>query len=154
MMIFDRTRNDVETAISLINNKVKKFLTLTNDEIAILEKGTLTINTINRIENKQSELKMLFNGMGYYGTPITSKTWEYSEIFDKENFERIINNTDLLKKAFFVNPSTPSIPKPIYHFSNINSLEKILYDLENKIPDITSRYRQCGTFECGEVNEN
>ena len=56
-MIFDRTQNDVDTAILLRNTKVKKFETLTESEIATLEKGTLTINTLNRIEAKQEELK-------------------------------------------------------------------------------------------------
>ena len=54
-MIFDRTQNDVDTAILLRNTKVKNFETLTESDIATLEKGTLTINTINRIENKQEE---------------------------------------------------------------------------------------------------
>ena len=58
-MIFDRTQNDVDTAILIRSEKVQNFETLTESEIATLEKGTLTINTLNRIENKQSELKNL-----------------------------------------------------------------------------------------------
>ena len=61
-MIFDRTQNDVDTAILLRDTKVKKFETLTESEIATLEKGTLTINTLNRIENKQEEfVKTILN---------------------------------------------------------------------------------------------
>ena len=52
-MIFDRTQNDVDTAIRLRREKVQTFQELTESEIVILEKGTLTINTLNRIESKQ-----------------------------------------------------------------------------------------------------
>ena len=75
-MIFDRTQNDVDTAILLRNTKIKKFEALTESEITILEKGTITYNTLNRIEDKQEELKNLFNDMGYWNTPTTNKVWE------------------------------------------------------------------------------
>ena len=60
-MIFDRTQNDVDAAISLRNKKVKGFESLTSEEINTLERGTITINTLNRIENKQMELANLFS---------------------------------------------------------------------------------------------
>ena len=59
-MIFDRTQNDVDTAILLRDTKVKNFETLTESEIATLEKGMLTINTLNRIETKQRRIKKSF----------------------------------------------------------------------------------------------
>ena len=74
-MIFDRTQNDVDTAILLRDTKVKKFETLTESEIATLEKGMLTINTLNRIETKQRRIKKSFYAMGYWNTPTTNKTW-------------------------------------------------------------------------------
>ena len=158
-MIFDRTQNDVDTAIRLINEKVKfdsvtmqpiNPEVLTESEIATLEKGTLTINTLNRIENKQEELKNLFNNMGYWNTPITSKVWGENYIFNVDEFERIIDNTNVLRQAFFVYKDTPNTPPVSYHYSNINALEKILYDLDVMINDVKSLYRECGTFESGE----
>lgn len=153
-MIFDRTQNDVDTAILLRDTKVKKFEALTESEIATLEKGMLTINTINRIENKQDELKNLFNEMGYWNTPIINKTWGENDIFNADEFQRIINNTNVLRKAFFVYKATPSTPPISYYWDDINALEKILYDFDNEIggmvKDIKSRYRECGTFESGE----
>ena len=153
-MIFDRTQNDVDTAILLRNTKVKKFETLTESEIATLEKGMLTINTINRIENKQEELKNLFNDMGYWNTPITNKTWGENDIFNADEFQRILDNTNVLRQAFFVYKSTPNTPHISYHYNDINALEKILYDFDNEIggmiKDVKSNYRKCGTFESGE----
>ena len=149
-MIFDRTQNDVDTAILLRDTKVKKFETLTESEIATLEKGTLTINTLNRIETKQEELKNLFNDMGYWNTPITNKTWGENDIFNADEFPRIIDNTNVLRQAFFVYKATPNTPPISYYWDDINSLEKILYDLDVMINDVKSNYRECGTFECGE----
>ena len=96
-MIFDRTQNDVDTAIRLISEKVKAFQQLTESEIATLEKGTMTINTLNRIESKQDELKSLFNDMGYFGCDIENKQWAETDIFDVDNFQRIIDNTNILR---------------------------------------------------------
>ena len=149
-MIFDRTQNDVDTAILLRDTKVKKFETLTESEIATLERGTLTINTLNRIENKQEELKNLFNDMGYWNTPITNKTWSENDIFNADEFQRILDNTNVLRQAFFVYKVTPNTPPISYYWDDINALEKILFDLDVMINDVKSHYRECGTFESGE----
>ena len=152
-MIFDRTQNDVDTAILLRDTKVKKFEELTESEIATLEKGTLTINTLNRIESKQEELKNLFNNMGYWNTPITNKVWGENDIFNVDEFQRILDNTNVLRQAFFVYKNTPNTPPVSYHYNDINSLEKILNDLDVMINDVKSRYKRCGTFRCGELIE-
>lgn len=149
-MIFDRTQSDVDTAIILRDTKVKGFQELTESEIAILEKGTITYNTINRIETKQEELKNLFNDMGYWNTPITNKTWGENDIFNADEFHRILDNTNVLRQAFFVYNNTPDTPPISYHYNDINALEKILYDLDVMINDVKSHYRECGTFESGE----
>lgn len=149
-MIFDRTQNDVDTAIILRREKVQKFQALTESEIATLEKGTLTINTLNRIETKQEELKNLFNDMGYWNTPITNKMWGENDIFNVNEFQRILDNTDVLRQAFFVYNATPNTPPVSYHYKDINALEKILNDLDVMINNIKADYRYCGEFECGE----
>lgn len=149
-MIFDRTQNDIDTAIILRREKVQKFQELTESEIVTLEKGTMTYNTLNRIENKQEELKNLFNDMGYWNTPITNKAWDYTDIFNVDEFQRIIDNTNVLRETFFVYKDTPNTPPVSYRYNDINALEMILYDLDVMINDIKSHYRECGDFECGE----
>ena len=148
-MITNRTQYDVDTAILLRDTKVKKFETLTESEIATLEKGTLTINTLNRIEAKQEELKNLFNDMGYWNTPITNKTWGENDIFNEDEFQRILDNTNVLRQAFFVYKATPNTPPISYYWDDINALKKILYELDVMINDVKSHYRECGTFESG-----
>lgn len=149
-MIFDRTQNDVDTAIILRREKIQKFQELTASEIATLEKGTLTINTLNRVENKQDELKNLFNEMGYWNTPIINKIWGENDIFNVDEFQRILENTNILRESFFVYKDTPNTPPISYHYNDINALEKILNDLDVMINDVKSHYRECGTFESGE----
>ena len=149
-MIFDRTQNDVDTAVVLRREKVQTFQELSESEIATLEKGMLTINTLNRIETKQEELKNLFNDMGYWNTPITNKTWGENDIFNVDEFSRILDNTNVLRRAFFVYKDTPNTPPISYYWNDINALEKILFDLDVMINDVKSNYRECGTFESGE----
>ena len=151
-MIFDRTQNDVDTAIILRREKVQTFQELSENEVATLEKGTLTINTINRIETKQDELKNLFNDMGYWNTTTINKMWGENDIFNVDEFQRILDNTNVLRQAFFVYKDTPNTPPISYYWDDINALEKILYDLDVMINDVKSNYRECGSFECGEQN--
>ncbi len=148
-LIYDRTQQDVANAIKIRSEKVQNFSTLTTEEIAILERGTLTINTLNRIENKQDELKSLINDMGYWNTPIINKNWDYSQIFDEGEFQRILDNTNILKEAFFVYKNTPNTPNVSYNFNDINAIEKILFDIESMIQEIKYLYRECGEIECG-----
>ena len=152
-MIYDRKIEDVEIAKQLIKEKVQKFYELSESEIETLEKGTITIKTLNRIERKQLELRELLNKIGYWNTNIINKEWENSEIFDITSFKRIIDNTNILRNAFFTFLDSPLTPMPKYYFSNINDIEKILYDLEMMLDDVKSKYRECGTVECGEDNK-
>ena len=148
-MIFTRTQNDVDEAIRIRKEKVQKFQALTEDDIKFLEKGTMTLNTLNRIEQKQQELKNLFNDMGYWNTPIENKSWTNTQIFNIDDFKRILKNLDILRDAFFVYDTTPSTPPVSFHFQDINDLEKILYDMDVMISKIKGNYKICGTFICG-----
>lgn len=150
-MITDRTQADVDGALRIRDDKVKLFQTLTDDEVTTIERGILTINTINRIEEKQAELKNLIKRLGYWNTNITSKTdWVHTDFFTNSDFQRIIDNENILRNAFFVYKDTPDTPNISFHYEDINALEKILVDLDVMINDIKSNYRECGNFNCGE----
>lgn len=150
-MITDRTQSDVDNALKIRYNKVKTFQGLTEDDVNTLERGMLTINTLNRIEEKQEELANLINVIGYWNTPIENKTdWTDNDIFTEGEFQRIIDNENILRNAFFTYVDTPNTPNISFHYEDINSLEKILVDLDVMINDVKSNYRECGNFECGE----
>ena len=129
-MIFDRTQNDVDTAIALRREKVQAFQALTESEIATLEKGMLTINTLNRIESKISELNSLLEMLGYVPLDIVIKNWGYTDIFSVDEFNRIVANVGMLRAAIPMMKDTPDTPLAKYYYSNINDLEKILYDID------------------------
>ena len=154
-MIFDRTMHDVEEAIRLRKEKVQANQELTQDEIDILERGTLTINTLNRIEEKQEELKNLFEQDFYFVDKIQNKKWTYEDYFKQSDFDRILFNIEMLRKAFFVYTSTPDIPGGNFRqYHIINDAEKILNDLDVMISDVKSHYRECGMFTCGEEHDD
>lgn len=150
-MIYTRTQADVDEAIKIRSEKVQKFQELTEDEIKTLERGMITVNTLNRIEQKQEDLRGLFNSMGYWNTPITIKVWDETQLFKRSDFQRIIDNVNILRNAFFSYSYTPKTPSPAFHYKNLNDLEKILFDLDVMINDVRSKYKKCGTFNCGEV---
>ena len=141
-MIFDRTQSDVDSAKNIRETKLKKFSTLSDSDILVLEKGFFTFNTINR--------KQLLNTLGYLNISIVNKTWALGDDFSESDFQRIIDNENLLRESFFVYSYTPDTPGISFYFEDINSLEKILYDIENMVDDVKNNYRICGTFECGE----
>ena len=147
-MIFDRTQEDVDTAVRLRNEKVKEFKNLTSEEINTLERGTITINTLNRIENKQQEIKELFSNIAI-NVDVQNKVWDSTEIFDKANFERILDNLNVLVKSFCVYRNTPNVPRVSYHFEDINSIEKILFDLEELYNKALKSFIYCGISYCG-----
>lgn len=153
-MIIDRTAQDWENAKIIRNTRVKTFdfleNPLTQAEIDTLERGAITKNTLNRIENKQAELKELLNNAGYWNTPITNKTWTGNDWQYAEEWQRVLNNLDVLKQAYFTYADTPATPDTRLDYINLNAVEKILEDLQHMINIMKSFYRECGTFQCGE----
>jgi hypothetical protein len=152
-VIFDRTQNDVDTAIILRATKVQNFEELTEAEMLTLEKGTLTINTLNRIEQKQAELKDLFNLMIYFAKDFESKEWTVEQFFKQADFDRILQNNRLLKDAFFVYKTTPQNEGTNFlKFETINNVEEVLHHLDMMISDIKNNYRFSGETVCGGNN--
>lgn len=150
-MIYNRTINDITAAKQIYENKVKKFQTLTDEDIEQLEKGYLTKNTLNRIEDKTEEIKDTIYEMGYLNIDgISTQTWSDTDYFKINDFLRILQNLDILKSAFMTYITTPTTPQARYYFSNINDIEKILFDLDNLIDNVKENYRICGDYNCGE----
>lgn len=148
-MIYDRTYADVENARQIRENKIKKKQTLTEEDIAQLERGFLTVTALNRIEDKQKELTTLINNMGYHHKLFDNVTWALGDEVTINDYNRIIANTDFLRFAFFVYSKTPETPSSFLNYNDLNSLEKILYDLGVMVDDVKINYRECGAYECG-----
>lgn len=150
-MITNRTREDVERARQIRAEKVQSFIALSAEEQEIMERGSLTANTFNRIESKQAEIKTALSSIGYSVSRLINKTdWQTGDFFMAEDLDRIIFNNDILKNAFYVFKSTPRYVEARYHYEDFNNIEKILEDLEAMICIVESYSRECNTFFCGE----
>lgn len=149
-MITDRTKADVDSAKEIIDSKVKLFLELTDEDLQIIERGTIVIGTINRIGSKQKELENKMETHGYFVENIETKIWDYNDIFGENDFLQLINNTVLLRDAFFTYLDTPANVYLSYDYENINNLEKILVDIEKNLDYMIANFRECGTFYSGE----
>lgn len=149
-MIYDRTIEDVREAKRLRQNVIQQNGVLTDNEKAILERGMVTPNTINRIAEKQREICDIINGLGYFDTPIDIIQCMGSEIFSSKDFNILVKNNAILRKAFFVFKSSPKNAVARYHFEEFNALEKILHDLQEMADIMKSYIREAGTFEAGD----
>lgn len=150
-MIYDRTRYDVTKANSIWKSKVQKFKTLSRTDLQMLERGRVTVNTLNRIESKQREIVDKISEIGYYVNGVTNKEWGGAEIFGLTDFERILENLEKIRKAYFVASETPSVPAPEFHYTVFNDIEKMLVDIEDIYNYTTSHYLECGAAECGDT---
>ena len=109
-MIYNRTQKDIDNALAA-RHKIQIGEEISENDILALERGIFSVTSINRIETAQSNLYNAFISSGYICQQITNKVWEENEeIFTIEDLNRIIQNDDVLKKAFYPLSDTPKIP--------------------------------------------
>lgn len=148
-LIFDRTIDDVKLAKKIRSEKFLRGIKLTQEESDIMERGILTINTINRIEANQNQIWEFLQNIGYWNINIENKKWNNTDLFVDSDSNRLINNIEILIEGFFTYSNTPGVPSTFYDYKSINDIEKIIHDLHLMIMDVTENYRECGNIECG-----
>lgn len=146
-MITDRTGTDAETA-ALLRLKVQSGQALTSTENQAYERGICSVTMLNRIENAQKILAEALISAGYM-IRIQNKTWTENDILYRADYNRILQNLDVLKNAFTVYASTPENPGFLYGWKEANEAEKILSDLDSAISDMKQNYKLCGKAKCG-----
>lgn len=142
-MIVDRTHNDVLKSIEL----AQRGGVFSEEEIETLERGMVTINTLNRIEEKQKEIADSISEMGY-PVSIENKTWNQQDVFFFEDLKRIVSNVEKLRISFFALNETPANPRAEYHYREFNLMEKVLLDIQNNVIFAEENYKICGNAEC------
>lgn len=142
-MIFDRTANDVFEAERIFNEKVKAFFTLSEEEKSILEKGRVTAETLNRIENKQAEIGEILVQWEYLTEGLIHKTWG-TEVFTQGDLLRIVNNLLTLRDSFYVISSDLAEPRPRFHFEDFNIIEKTLAEIEELVSSAKKSFLRSG----------
>lgn len=148
-MIFNRTEKDVVDAISIRDEKVKKGIALTEDDLYILSRGFCGVDTLNRIEQKQVELRHVLESVGYYNITTQNKEWSETDVFFNSDLKRIAENNKILRNAFYVLKETPQNAVGVYHYEDFNKIEKILSDLEMVYENMVLLYKECGNAESG-----
>lgn len=146
-MIFDRTPSDVFGAINI--RRTKSPEEFTDQDIQKLQRGMVTLETINRISGKQIEIDEEISQMLYLNGSVGAKIWSEDDVFMSDNLQRMTDDTASLKSRFLVFSTTPVNPRPEYHYREFNLMEKILYDLGIMVQSVKDNYRECGNYECG-----
>ena len=150
-LITDRTNVDVLNFI-VYRNILGNGGSVTEEQLNTMLRGSLNIYTLNRIEGKMFELQTRLNKYTYMVSSIETKSWNKNDIFEHDvEIVRWQRNLDSLVKAYYKYFDTPNPPNSVYNFQGINDVEKILYDVENILNNMISRFRRCGTFRCGEA---
>ena len=139
-MIYNRTYIDIINARKIFTNKIQKFIELTADEQAIIDKAYFNTVAINRITDKINEI--WFEIVAYGGTKTESedvREWGEQEIFDIVNFANIRQNIgDVIAQISTLGFLDTTIYQKAYNkltddyiYTNINNLEKLLFDIYN-----------------------
>ncbi len=160
-LIYDRTESD-ETASAAIRKSYQtlgNWSGLTDAERAQLERGTLTYNTLNRVEAAVKLLAAALTSAGYpvEVTPVLKggksedREWQEGDIVRRAQWATYLDNVQRLRDAYYTLAETGQLPKPEDKLGYVgaNTIEKVLADIDLLIDCMKSSYRRCGTFRAG-----
>lgn len=160
-LIYDRTESD-ETASAAIRKSYQtlgNWSGLTDAERTQLERGTLTYNTLNRVESAVKLLAAALTSAGYpvevtpvlKGSKAEDREWQEGDIVRRAQWSTYLDNVQRLRDAYYTLAETGQLPKPEDKLGYVgaNTIEKVLADIDLLIDCMKSSYRRCGTFRAG-----
>lgn len=155
-LVYDRTEEDKNSAAAIRKSyqTLGNWSGLTDAEKAQLERGTLTYNTLNRVESAVKTLAAALTAAGY-PVEITSKAedreWQEGDIVRRAQWTTHLDNVQRLRDAYYTLAETGELPKPEdkLNYQGANTIEKILADIDQLIDCMKAIYRRCGTFRAG-----
>lgn len=160
-LIYDRTESD-ETASAAIRKSYQtlgNWSGLTDAERAQLERGTLTYNTLNRVESAVKTLATALTAAGYpveitpvlKGGKAEDREWQEGDVLYRPQWTMYLDNVQRLRDAYYTLAETGELPTPEdkLGYAGANTIEKILADIDQLIDCMKSSYRRCGTFRAG-----
>ena len=139
--VYDRTLADVEYARQQLENNIN----------TIDLKGCLNPNHLMRIENNTRYLADELNKLYYSNAITTQSSWGYSDLPNVTHITRIINNVNKILSAYQKPKNTPTLPSTLLTYEQVNALEKNLYLIKEMHDDMIKSFKECGSFNCGEV---
>lgn len=160
IFIFDRTQADVDRVKYLNNrylqgtitdaereewsrNVVRKYglayeLGLMGTERGLI--GALNLADMQRIEWNMKVIADMLDVI------IVTKEWDCNDILRISDYRRIRENTDKLRKAWFILTQSPKVPaQPLNTYQKWNDIEKILHDVYKAYKAYLRSMYYCGT---------
>lgn len=160
-LIYDRTESD-ETASAAIRKSYQtlgNWSGLTDAERTQLERGTLTYNTLNRVESAVKLLAAALTSAGYpvevtpvlKGSKAEDREWQEGDVLYRPQWTTYLDNVQRLRDAYYTLAETGKLPKPEdkLKYTGANIIEKVLADIDLLLDGMKSIYRRAGTFSVG-----
>lgn len=143
-MIFDRSYIDIINARKVFANTVQNFRELAEPEQRIIDRAFFNLTALNRIIAKINEIWGLVVTLG--GVKVESadvREWSKQEIFTINNFANIRGNigeilSQIHEWSFIDFQPLQDAYETInydYSYTNLNTLEKLLFDIYNELED-------------------
>ena len=160
-LIYDRTESD-ETASAAIRKSYQtlgNWSGLTDAERTQLERGTLTYNTLNRVEAAVKTLAAALTSAGYpvevtpvlKGSKSEDREWQEGDVLYRPQWMTYLDNVQRLRDAYYTLAETGALPAPEdkLKYTGANTIEKVLADIDLLLDGMKSIYRRAGTFTAG-----
>lgn len=160
-LVYDRTEDDVTSsaAIRSTYQALGNWSGLTTAERAQLERGTLTYNTLNRVEQAVKTLAAALTSAGYpvevtpvlKGSKSEDREWQEGDVLYRPQWTTYIDNVQKLRDAYYTLAETGELPAPgdKLKYTGANTIEKVLADIDLLLDGMKSIYRRAGTFTAG-----
>ena len=126
-LIFDRTQNDLDQGTT---------------------KGHYNYTDLNRVEAWCEYLANLLTSYSYPVSVAIKKNWNMSDLPNVSDMERIRNNIDAIKTAFYAYTEVPELN--YMTIEKANAVEKILSEIDKLIKNMINCFRYSNTFSAGE----
>lgn len=123
------------------------ILYISTDDVIDL-KGCLNLADLNRIEGNIAYLGELMESFSY-APNIHEKKWAISDLPNRDDMSRIIENIRALISAYYSPFSPPSLPTTMLSYSDLNSIEENLYLIKELLDCMQSSFKQVGTIKSG-----
>lgn len=144
--VYDRTQEDVDFARQQIAAWITQGTDVSNPTRPL--KGCLNLTDLNRIENNIKYLGDILTECRYV-SGISTKTWESTGLPNISDVERILRNVAKMANAMPLDSSVPSVPGSMKRYTEINDIEKILFELKAIVEEMQGCYQISDTFVSG-----
>lgn len=146
--VFDRVQEDVDNALTQIKQWREE---MTQGEIPqVFElKGCLNVSDLIRIEENIEYIITLVNEVLFPTYGVIRNNWSMEDIPTVEDVNRILNNIRTIRTNYYPPADAPAVPENMLTFTDINAIEKNLYELKEMLIPMFLGYRRCNAIVSG-----